>query len=82
MTTRTINYRPRKLVKSFHKRQERFAVIVAHRRFGKTVAAINDLIKTALTTERKAHGFLTSKQSILVHVEYRAAMILSCPAHP
>ena len=53
MTTRTINYRPRKLVKSFHKRQERFAVIVAHRRFGKTVAAINDLIKTALTTDRK-----------------------------
>ncbi len=53
MTTRTINYRPRKLVKSFHRRQERFAVIVAHRRFGKTVAAINDLIKTALTTERK-----------------------------
>jgi len=53
MTTRTINYRPRKLVKSFHKREERFAVIVAHRRFGKTVAAINDLIKTALTTDRK-----------------------------
>ena len=53
MTTRTINYRPRQLVKSFHKRKERFAVIVAHRRFGKTVAAINDLIKTALTTERK-----------------------------
>ena len=52
MATRTINYRPRKLVKSFHKRNERFAVIVAHRRFGKTVAAINDLIRTALTTER------------------------------
>lgn len=53
MTTRTIKYRPRQLVKNFHKRQERFAVIVAHRRFGKTVAAINDLIRTALTTERK-----------------------------
>lgn len=53
MTTRTINYRPRKLVKSFHKREERFAVIVAHRRFGKTVAAINDLIKSALTIPRK-----------------------------
>lgn len=53
MTTRTINYRPRKLVKSFHKREERFAVIVAHRRFGKTVAAINDLIKSALTLQRK-----------------------------
>tara|TARA_B100001109_G_scaffold197385_1_gene163961 strand:- start:376 stop:1635 length:1260 start_codon:yes stop_codon:yes gene_type:complete len=53
MTTRTINYRPRKLVKNFHKREERFAVIVAHRRFGKTVAAINDLIRTALTLNRK-----------------------------
>lgn len=53
MITKTIQYRPRKLVKEFHKRQERFAVIVAHRRFGKTVAAINDLIRTALTTERK-----------------------------
>lgn len=54
MTTRTIQYKPRKLVKAFHNRQERFAVIVAHRRFGKTVAAINDLIKTALTTNRKS----------------------------
>ena len=53
MTTRTINYRPRKLVRPFHKRKERFAVIVAHRRFGKTVAAINDLIKDALTIQRK-----------------------------
>lgn len=53
MATRTINYRPRRLVKSFHRRNERFAVIVAHRRFGKTVAAINDLIRTALTTYRK-----------------------------
>lgn len=53
MTTRTINYRPRKLVKTFHRRTERFAVIVAHRRFGKTVAAINDLIKTALITDRQ-----------------------------
>ena len=49
MTVRTINYRPRKLIKAFHNRTERFAVIIAHRRFGKTVAAINDLIKDALT---------------------------------
>ena len=53
MTTRTIKYKPRKLAKAFHKRTERYAVIVAHRRFGKTVAAINDLIKDALTIERK-----------------------------
>ncbi len=49
MTVRTINYRPRTLIKPYHNRTERFAVIIAHRRFGKTVAAINDLIKDALT---------------------------------
>jgi len=53
MTTRTIKYKPRSLVKAFHKRNKRYAVIVAHRRFGKTVAAINDIIKDALTIPRK-----------------------------
>lgn len=53
MTTKKILYRPRQLVKDFHNRTERYAVIVAHRRFGKTVAAINDLIKDALTIPRK-----------------------------
>lgn len=33
-----------------HNRQQRFAVTVAHRRAGKTVAEINDKIKAALTT--------------------------------
>ena len=31
---------------------ERWACIVAHRRAGKTVAAINDLVRAALTCER------------------------------
>ena len=53
MTTRIIKYKPRKLAKAFHNRSERYAIIVAHRRFGKTVAAINDLIKDALTIPRK-----------------------------
>ena len=51
--TRTIRYKPRKLLKAFHRRTERYAIIVAHRRFGKTVAAINDLIRDALTIPRK-----------------------------
>ncbi len=38
-------YSPRKIALDFHNRKERFAIIVAHRRFGKTVAVINDLIK-------------------------------------
>jgi hypothetical protein len=33
----------------FHNRTERWSCLVAHRRAGKTVAAINDLIKRAIT---------------------------------
>ena len=33
----------------FHQRTERWSCLVAHRRAGKTVAAINDLIRRALT---------------------------------
>jgi hypothetical protein len=44
-----LNYRPRQAFADFHERQERWAVLVAHRRAGKTVACINDLIVRALT---------------------------------
>lgn len=43
-----IDYKPRPQALEFHNRSERFAVLVAHRRFGKTVAAVNDLIRAAL----------------------------------
>jgi hypothetical protein len=36
---------------AFHARTERFACLVAHRRFGKTVASLNDLIRDALTID-------------------------------
>jgi phage terminase large subunit len=48
----TIPYAPRSQFTPFHDRQQRWAVIVAHRRAGKTVACINDLIKAALTTQK------------------------------
>lgn len=47
-----INYKPRKEVEAYHDRKERFAVLVAHRRFGKTVAAINDLIRACFTVQK------------------------------
>lgn len=47
-----IPYRPREVMKAYHDRSERFACLVAHRRCGKTVAAVNDLIRDALTIER------------------------------
>ena len=48
-----IPYPPRKQLLPFHNRNERFACIVAHRRFGKTVGAINDLIKSAIINPRE-----------------------------
>ena len=44
-----IDYAPRVQMLAFHDRVQRWGVIVAHRRFGKTVACINELIKGALT---------------------------------
>jgi len=43
-----IDYWPRKVFWDFHLRQQRWAVIVAHRRCGKTVACINDLLLRAI----------------------------------
>ena len=40
-------YRPRDVFASFHERSQRFACIVAHRRYGKTVASLNDEVKRA-----------------------------------
>lgn len=48
-----INYKPRKHAEAYHDRTERFAVLVAHRRFGKTVAAINDLIRACFAVDKK-----------------------------
>jgi len=48
----TIPYRPRPQFETYHDRDKRWAKIVAHRRFGKTVGCLNDLIKRALCATR------------------------------
>ena len=50
-----LDYKPRNVFEDFHERKQRWAVIVAHRRCGKTVACINELIYRALT-ENKENG--------------------------
>jgi hypothetical protein len=47
-----IPYRPRPLQRSIHDRLKRFNLLVIHRRAGKTVLAINELIKRVLTCEQ------------------------------
>lgn len=41
-------YTPRSIFRAFHARTQRWAILVAHRRAGKTVATINDLVSRAL----------------------------------
>ena len=43
-----IPYAPRKVFMPFHERTQRWACLVAHRRAGKTVAAVNDIIRAAM----------------------------------
>lgn len=72
-------YRPRAQFEPFHRRSERFACIVAHRRAGKTVACVNDLQDGALRCElvRPRFAYLSPylKQSKAVAWDYlKAAM--------
>jgi phage terminase large subunit len=57
--TQTIDlgYRARPQFVGFHARRERWACLVVHRRAGKTVACIMDLIDAALRCEREAGRF-------------------------
>ena len=48
----TLSYRPRSHFKPFHGSKKRWRYVVAHRRAGKSVAFINDLIRAALQNPR------------------------------
>jgi len=53
-----LGYTPRKQFEAFHARRQRWAVIVAHRRAGKTVACIHDLVDGALRCKKKNPRFV------------------------
>ena len=52
-----IPYNPRKLQAYLHDSLKRFSVVVCHRRFGKTVMAVNHLLRAALTTPHKSSRY-------------------------
>ena len=52
LTPHVIPYSPRPLQWRFHEERSRFCVLLCHRRFGKTVAAVNDLVRQALRVGR------------------------------
>lgn len=47
-----LGYRPRPQFEGFHRREQRWACIVAHRRCGKTLASLMDLIDAALRCDK------------------------------
>jgi phage terminase large subunit len=72
-------YRARPQFVPFHKRKERWAILVAHRRCGKTVASLNDLqdaaLRSKLTRPRYAYIAPFYKQAKAVAFDHlRAAM--------
>lgn len=79
LATLDLGYRARPQFVPFHKRQERFACIVAHRRAGKTVACVHDLLDGALRSQnvrpRYAYVAPTYKQAKAVAWDYLTAAV-------
>ena len=46
-------YAPREKMIEFHQRTQRYAFLICHRRYGKTVACIGELVIRALYTKKK-----------------------------
>lgn len=57
MPTVDLGYRPRDQFIAFHERRQRWSCLVAHRRAGKTVACVADLIDAALRCEKPSPRF-------------------------
>lgn len=57
MPTVDLGYRPRDQFVGFHERKGRWACLVAHRRAGKTVACVADLIDAALRCDKPSPRF-------------------------
>ena len=53
MTQVSLKYTPRNAFTPFHQRSQRFALMVCHRRAGKTVACVNELVIRGIYTQKK-----------------------------
>ena len=67
-----VPYRPREYQLEVHRNKKRFSVLVCHRRFGKSVLSINELIKTAADKPRSLCAFIapTYRQGKSIAWEY------------
>ena len=67
-----VPYKPRQYQQEVHNNLKRFSVLVCHRRFGKSVLSINELIKTAADKPRALCAFIapTYRQGKSIAWEY------------
>lgn len=78
--TVTIPYHPRKYFEAFHNSGKRWSIIIAHRRCGKTTAAINHLIREAVRVPKSVYAFISptyvmSKRTAFGIMKHHAAPI-------
>jgi phage terminase large subunit len=79
-----IDYRPRSQFLPYHSRKERYAILVCHRRAGKTVATLNDLIRRAIQTPNGKFAYIApfysqAKDVAWDYLKHYAAPILAAP---
>lgn len=79
-------YAPRPPFLPYHERTERFAGIVAHRRFGKTVGTLNDMIKRAILCplENGRYAYIAplfnqAKDVAWMYLKHYAGPLLAAP---
>ena len=82
----TIDYAPRRQFSGYHARTQRHAIIIAHRRCGKTVASINDLIMRAAQTHKGNFAYIApfysqAKDVAWDYLKHYAAPLLANPPH-
>lgn len=84
--TLTLDYTPREAFIPFHNRKTRWAVLLTHRRAGKSVALVNDLVLGALQCKRKNPQFAyigptysQSKRVAWAYLKEAAAPFLAKP---
>ena len=79
-----LKYTPRAHFTAFHRRSQRWAILVVHRRGGKTVATINDLISKAIhnTRPNPRYGYVAPLYNQAKQIAWQYLKDYSAPLNP
>ncbi len=84
MPTIELAYEPRDYFRAFHARNQRWAILVAHRRAGKTVAAVNDLIEKSSynTRQNPRYGYIAPLYNQAKQIAWQYLKDYAAPFRP